>query len=67
MHVCNWICFKCYEETEKTENNRVKACMSKVCVAALPDPDVPGNVIFHGDCDTSIIKGVVVLLVSKSW
>lgn len=51
-------------ETEKTEDNRVKACMSKVWVKALPDPANPGKVIFHGDCDTAIIKGVVALLVN---
>lgn len=51
-------------EAEKHEENRVKACMSKVWIKALPDPDHPGNLIFHGDCDTAIIKGVVALLVN---
>lgn len=51
-------------EVEKTEENRVKACMSKVWVKALPDPHNPGKLIFHGDCDTAIIKGVVALLVN---
>lgn len=50
-------------ETEHTEDNRVKACMSRVWVKALPDPAHPGTIIFHGDCDTAIIKGVVALLV----
>ena len=45
------------------EENRVKACMSKVWVAAYPDPGNPGHIRFHGDCDTPIIKGVVGLLV----
>lgn len=45
------------------EDNRVKACMSKVYVAAYPDPDHPGRVRYHGDCDTAIIKGVLALLV----
>ncbi len=45
------------------EENRVKACMSKVWVAAYPDPRGPGHIRFHGDCDTAIIKGVVGLLV----
>lgn len=51
-------------EAEKTEENRVKACMSKVWVKALPDPHNPGKLVFHGDCDTAIIKGVVALLVN---
>lgn len=51
-------------ESEKTDSNRVKACMSKVWVKALPDPQHAGRIIFHGDCDTAIIKGVVALLVN---
>lgn len=47
----------------KTEANRVKACMSKVWVHAVPDPAQPGRLVFYGDCDTAIIKGVVALLV----
>ena len=47
----------------RSEENRVKACMSKVWVAAYPDPRNPGHIRFHGDCDTAIIKGVVGLLV----
>ena len=46
-----------------SEENRVKACMSRVWVAAYPDPRAPGHIRFHGDCDTAIIKGVVGLLV----
>lgn len=51
-------------EAEKTDENRVKPCMSKVWVRALPDPGQPGKILFHGDCDTAIIKGVVALLVN---
>ncbi|WML90837.1 SufE family protein [Thiothrix lacustris] len=51
-------------EAEKIEDNRVKACMSKVWVSALPDPQHPGKLVFQGDCDTAIIKGVVALLVN---
>ncbi len=50
-------------ESEKTDANRVKACMSKVWVRAHPDPADPGRIVFNGDCDTAIIKGVVALLV----
>lgn len=51
-------------DAEKTDDNRVKACMSKVWVYAFPDPQHPGKLVFHGDCDTAIIKGVVALLVN---
>jgi cysteine desulfuration protein SufE len=47
----------------KIEENWVKPCMSTVHVAALADPLAPGVVRFVGDCDTSIIKGVVALLI----
>ena len=45
----------------KTEDNRVKACMSKVWIRPYMDN---GKIKFHGDCDTSVIKGVLALLIS---
>ena len=48
---------------EKTEQNRVKPCMSQVHVRAFEKVSAPGLVYYHGDCDTTIIKGVVALLV----
>jgi len=50
-------------EDLKTDANQVKGCMSRVWVAAYPDPRDPSRVRFHGDCDTSIIKGVLALLI----
>lgn len=50
-------------ESEKTDENRVMPCMSKVWVYAFRDPQSPEHILFHGDCDTAIIKGVVALLV----
>lgn len=47
----------------KTEDNRVKPCMSTVYVSAYRDPDTDGGVRYHGDCDTAIIKGVLALLI----
>lgn len=44
----------------KIEENRVKACMSKVWVVAYKQND---RIHFHGDCDTSVIKGVLALLI----
>lgn len=51
-------------EAERTEDNRVKPCMSQVWVASAPNAASPGHVTMHGDCDTAIIKGVVALLLS---
>ncbi len=50
-------------EEYKTEENKVKGCMSQVWVKAYRDPDDPRRIHFHGDCDTSIIKGVLALLI----
>lgn len=50
-------------EELKTEDNKVKGCMSQVWVSAYPDPQDKQLIHFHGDCDTSIIKGVLALLV----
>ncbi len=47
---------------EKTEDNRVKECMSLVHIAAHPGNADPDLIEYTGDCDTSIIKGVVALL-----
>jgi cysteine desulfuration protein SufE len=50
-------------DEDKTEQNRVKACMSKVWVRARHDTTHPETVRFDADCDTAVIKGVVALLV----
>lgn len=49
--------------TLKTEANKVKGCMSQVWVSAWRDRSNPDMIYFHGDCDTSIIKGVLALLI----
>lgn len=51
-------------DVDRTEENRVKPCMSQVWIATAADPQRPGRVRMTGDCDTAIIKGVVALLVS---
>ena len=50
-------------EELKTEDNKVKGCMSQVWISAYRDPDDPTRTHFHGDCDTSVIKGVLALLI----
>jgi cysteine desulfuration protein SufE len=47
----------------RTEDNRVKGCMSTVHIAAVADPDHPGAIRYVGDCDTATIKGVLAILV----
>ena len=53
-------------EVLKTDDNKVKGCMSQVWVSALRDEADPGLVRFHGECDTSIIRGVLALLIQLS-
>ncbi len=48
---------------DKTEDRRVKECMSLVHLRARPDGGTPPRIHFSGDCDTAIIKGVVALLI----
>ena len=50
-------------EVLKTEENWVKPCMSTVHVAAQLDPRQSGLIVFQGDCDTAIIKGVLAVLI----
>jgi len=53
-------------EELRTEDNKVKGCMSQVWVCAYRDEDDTGLIRFHGDCDTSIIKGVLAVLIQLS-
>lgn len=47
-------------ETEKTEDNLVKGCQSKVWLTASMEND---NVFFQADSNTAITKGLVSLLI----
>ena len=50
-------------EQYRTEDNRVKGCMSQVWVCPIADASAPSRLQFVGDCDTAIIKGVLALLI----
>ena len=50
-------------ETNRTEERRVKACMSKVWIRAYNEPGNSELVCFEGECDTAVIKGVLALLI----
>lgn len=47
----------------KTQETKVRGCMSEVWVSACRDEHNPELIRFYGDCDTSIIKGVLALLI----
>lgn len=48
------------EESLKTEENKVKGCQSQVWLHAQLSPE--GRVVFQGDSDAMIVKGLVALL-----
>jgi len=47
----------------KIDENKVHGCMSQVWVSAYTRPNDTDHVYFYGDCDTSIIKGVLAILI----
>lgn len=54
-------------DTLRTEENRVKACMSRVWVHPHRDDSAPSQadgIRFDGDCDTAVIKGVLAILIA---
>lgn len=51
------------EQEFYTDDNRVKPCMSSVWVVARRSIENHDLIEFAGDCDTSIIKGVLALLI----
>jgi len=51
------------DEALRTEEHRVRGCMSQVWVAPVSDTARPGALRYVGDCDTAIIKGVLALLI----
>lgn len=46
-----------------TDKNNVKGCMSKVFISAYRDENQPERIHYHGYCDTSIIRGVLAILI----
>jgi len=46
------------------EKNNVKGCMSKVYVSAYRDENKQQCFQYHGYCDTSIIRGVLAVLIN---
>ena len=49
-------------DEHRTENNRVKGCMSQVWIEAITAPD-GRRIDFIGDCDTAIVKGILAVLI----
>ena len=51
------------DEGLRTDENRVKGCISKVWVHAGEDPRDSRLIDYVGECDTAVIKGVLALLI----
>jgi cysteine desulfuration protein SufE len=47
----------------KTDDNKVKGCMSQVWLSPYRTKGTADRIAYHADCDTSIIKGVLAILV----
>ena len=52
-----------YDDRLRTEDRRVKGCISKVWVHAYRSSETSRGIRYSGDCDTAIIKGVLALLI----
>jgi cysteine desulfuration protein SufE len=49
-------------DAERTEQNKVRGCMSQVWLASRVNPGPPKTLEFRGDSDAHIVKGLVALL-----
>jgi cysteine desulfuration protein SufE len=50
-------------EEEKTEDNKVRGCMSQVWLTCQPnDEDTPVTLSFRADSDAFIVKGLIAIL-----
>lgn len=51
-------------EADKTEDNRVHGCMSRVWLTARPDPSDASRLLLQGDSDAHIVRGLVALVLA---
>ena len=49
-----------FSEEDKVESNKVNGCVSKVYITA---EFVDGKIIYHGDSDAQLVKGLVAFLI----
>jgi cysteine desulfuration protein SufE len=48
------------DETERSDDNKVRGCASQVWLVTEPAPD--GGLLFRGDSDAHIVRGLIALL-----
>lgn len=51
-----------FPEEHRTDTNRVKGCQSQVWLHAALDDE--GRVVLHGDSDSTLVRGLVAIVVS---
>ena len=49
-------------EPDRSEANKVRGCMSQVWLTSERRPGPPPALVFHGDSDAHIVKGLIALL-----
>jgi len=51
------------EDFEKTDDNKVKGCVSQVWLISEPHPDAPSRFQFRAQSDAHIVRGLAALLI----
>ena len=49
-------------EHERTEENRVRGCLSRVWLVSERHPDQPEKLFFRGDSDAHLVRGEIAML-----
>ena len=49
-------------EDERTEENRVRGCVSRVWLVSERQDDTPGKLFFRGDSDAHLVRGEIAML-----
>lgn len=49
-------------ESERTEENRVRGCVSRVWLVSEKHPEAPQNLFFRGDSDAHLVRGEIAML-----
>ena len=50
--------------SERNDNTRVKGCVSQVWLVKDHDPDQPARLVYRGDSDAHIVKGLVAIVIN---
>ena len=50
------------DEQDRTEENMVHGCQSQVWLIARPEDQAPDHIVFQGDSDARIVKGLIAIV-----